>query len=106
MTSIDESRWLWFIPLHDGSTSVGIVMDKSLAAQKKKQYSGEHFEKLLPFYLDELKRAPGATKLLANSQLKIPEGSPPVKTTSDFSYAASDYAGDHFRLAGDAGGAR
>ncbi|KAI0790174.1 hypothetical protein BC629DRAFT_1440019 [Irpex lacteus] len=31
----DESGWVWFIPLHDGSTSVGVVMDKD--SQRKRR---------------------------------------------------------------------
>ncbi|KAI0684562.1 hypothetical protein BC835DRAFT_1409127 [Cytidiella melzeri] len=100
----DESGWVWFIPLHDGSTSVGVVMDKDLAAQKKKSHGrDDHSERAHQFYLEELKRAPGVIKLLGNARLRVNAGQVSVKTTSDFSYAASNYAGDHYRLAGDAG---
>lgn len=105
--SIDESGWVWFIPLHDGSTSIGVVMDKDLAAKKKNSQDSEnHGEKVHRFYLQELHRAPGVMKLLGNARLRETEGAAPVKTTSDFSYAASSYAGDHYRIAGDAGGMR
>ena len=80
-------------------------MDKDTAALKKKHHEGDHSERLLPFYLEELKRAPGVTKLLGNARIRKREGGEsPVKTTSDFSYAATSYAGDHYRIAGDAGG--
>lgn len=104
--SVDESGWVWFIPLHDGSTSVGVVMDKDLAAQKKKRQDfDDHSEKAHQFYLEELKRAPGVVKLLGDASLREREGTAAVKTTSDFSYAATSYAGDYYRIAGDAGGA-
>ncbi|KAI0084352.1 FAD/NAD-binding domain-containing protein [Irpex rosettiformis] len=100
----DESGWVWFIPLHDGSTSVGVVMDKDLAAQKKKLHdSDDHLEKVHKFYLEELKRAPGVMKLLGDARLRNNDGTASVKSTSDFSYAATSYAGDHYRIAGDAG---
>ena len=98
----DESGWVWFIPLHDGSTSVGVVMDKDIASQKKKQYEAD--ERLESFYLEELKRAPGVIKLVGESRLRTSGDGTRVKMTSDFSYAASNYAGDHYRIAGDAGG--
>lgn len=80
-------------------------MDKDIASQKKKQHGGDHGERLHSFYLDELKRAPGVIKLLGDSRLRTPEEGSSVKMTSDFSYAATSYAGDHYRLAGDSGGA-
>ncbi|KAI0338616.1 FAD/NAD-P-binding domain-containing protein [Trametopsis cervina] len=100
----DESGWVWFIPLHDGTTSIGVVMDKDIAARKKKSYEDEtHEERSHQFYLEELKRAPGVIKLLGNARLRKTDGAAHVKTTSDFSYAATQYAGDHYRIAGDAG---
>ena len=80
-------------------------MEKDTASEKRKQYdTGDHSEKFQKFYLDELKRAPGLLKLLGEGKLRVTEGEAPVKTTSDFSYAAREYAGDHFRIVGDAGG--
>ena len=91
--------------MHNGVVSVGVVMDKDIASEKRKRYdTGDHSEKFQRLYLDELKRAPGLIKLLGEGQLRTKEGEPPVKTTSDFSYAAREYAGDHYRIAGDAGG--
>jgi flavine halogenase len=102
----DESGWAWFIPLHNDIVSVGVVMDKDISSEKKKRYATDDYEaKTLQFYLEELKHAPGLIKLLGTAQLRTLEGESPLKTTSDFSYAASDHAGDHFRIAGDAGGA-
>ena len=31
----DESGWAWFIPLHNGKTSVGVVMDENVSKRKK-----------------------------------------------------------------------
>ncbi|THG96141.1 hypothetical protein EW026_g5637 [Hermanssonia centrifuga] len=100
----DESGWVWFIPLHDGSTSVGVVMDKDIASRKKKPYTVEgQDERLHAFYMDELQRAPGVIKLLGEGALQSRPGEKVIKTTGDFSYSAGKYAGDHYRIAGDAG---
>ncbi|KAG1896578.1 putative halogenase [Suillus fuscotomentosus] len=89
----DESGWAWFIPLHDGSTSVGVVMDQ--------ERSGSN---LLAHYKQELlSNAPGVLKLMGDATLRN-DGTPmAVKSAGDFSYSAPSYAGDHYRLAGDAG---
>lgn len=102
---IDESGWAWFIPLHNGVVSVGVVMDKDITADKRRRYATNDFEdKTHQLYLDELKRAPGLIKLLGTATLRVEEGASPVKTASDFSYSARCHAGDHYRIAGDAGG--
>ncbi|KIK47015.1 hypothetical protein CY34DRAFT_333359 [Suillus luteus UH-Slu-Lm8-n1] len=102
----DESGWAWFIPLHDGSTSIGIVMDQASSNRKKKASraaSGGCDYNLLHHYREELKRAPGLLRLIENATLRN-DGTPEaVKSASDFSYSAPSYAGDHFRLAGDSG---
>jgi hypothetical protein len=103
----DESGWAWFIPLHDGSTSVGVVMDQESSNRKKKASrgaSGESGSNLLAHYKEELSsRAPAVLKLIGKATLRN-DGTPQaVKSASDFSYSAPSYAGDHFRLAGDSG---
>lgn len=80
-------------------------MDKDVAASKKKSSATDDlYTKNKQFYLDELKRAPGLMELLGDGNLRASEGEAEIKTTSDFSYAAGSYGGDHFRIAGDAGG--
>lgn len=102
---LDESGWAWFIPMAGGIVSVGVVIDKDNAAAKKKRYEiADIDEKNYQFYMDELKRSPGLLKLLEGATMKTEEGEKAVKTTSDFSYDAASYAGDHYRIAGDAGG--
>ncbi|KAG2059626.1 FAD/NAD(P)-binding domain-containing protein [Suillus hirtellus] len=102
----DESGWAWFIPLHDGTTSVGIVMDQESSNRKKKAScaaSGTSGSNLLAHYKEELRRAPGVLRLIGNGTLRNNATVEAVKSASDFSYSASSYAGDHFRLAGDSG---
>lgn len=83
-------------------------MDQDISIGKKralKESGGDHPHFVQKHYLDEIKRAPGVVKFLANANLRGVDTADGVKTASDFSYAATSYAGDHFRLVGDAGGA-
>lgn len=52
-------------------------------------------------YLENIKLAPGLTDLITPSG-RLVAGS--VKSASDFSYSAASYAGDGYRIIGDAGG--
>ncbi|KAF7297349.1 Flavin-dependent halogenase armH5 [Mycena indigotica] len=90
----DKLGWAWFIPLHNGTTSVGVVMHQDNSTSKKKD-SGLALE---AHYLDQLKLAPGILELLKDGEFVV--GS--VKSVGDSSYYASSYAGDHYRLVGDA----
>ncbi|KAF6842711.1 hypothetical protein CMUS01_02839 [Colletotrichum musicola] len=91
----DESGWAWFIPLHNGTVSVGVVMNQKLAAQKKQQGSFDSVQ----FYHESLKLAPELRATL------IGDGrfSGQVKSASDYSYSASSYAFRNARVVGDAG---
>jgi len=52
-------------------------------------------------YLSNLSLAPGVVNLITPSGV-LDEGS--VKSASDFSYSAPSYAGNGYRIIGDAGG--
>ena len=59
-------------------------------------------------YLDTLELAPGLKKLLGDGRIVDHLGSDennrsPIHTASDYSYSADKYAGDGWRIAGDAG---
>jgi flavin-dependent dehydrogenase len=88
----DGSGWVWAIPLHNSTTSVGVVMNQAVATQKKKGMSSQDF------YLQSLKLASGVMDLLSEAELTST-----VKATSDWSYSASFYASPYVRIAGDAG---
>ncbi|KAJ7029563.1 hypothetical protein C8F04DRAFT_1288116 [Mycena alexandri] len=77
----DESGWAWFIPLHNGTVSVGVVMNEEVSRIKKSKYSGP--DAGVEHYKTQLALAPG--------------------TAADYSYSADAYAGPNFRIAGDAG---
>lgn len=92
----DGSGWAWFIPLHDGTVSVGITMRQNMVAPKKEACGSTG---TWDFYKHTLKETPTIEKLLENAHPKSRD----LKTASDWSYSASEYAGPNFRIAGDAG---
>jgi flavin-dependent dehydrogenase len=103
----DESGWAWFIPLHDGTTSVGVVMNQK-AFNKKVKSSGPD-STLVTRYRSHIELAPGLLKLIGNGVLTTKVSNedgrvdPLVRSATDFSYSADQYAGNGYRLAGDAG---
>ena len=154
---IDESGWAWFIPLHEGLTSIGIVRHQAAYSQSAQlngprvlqsfppsqttplvgsqdgcptssadfsshssstnSLSGIHSFTLLLFrndscsaaeqrYLKALDLAPGVNQLLSsNGRMVRGEAElATVRTASDYSYSASSYAGEYFRIVGDAAG--
>jgi flavine halogenase len=147
--SSDESGWAWFIPLHNGLTSVGVVMSKSkfdshrksntppiplLPAKTAFQMSFTSvsrfiYSQLRPLmthntsrpdntstlprdsntinrYIDSLELAPGLKSLIGNGTLMSIKGEDEnvAHMASDYSYSASKYAGNGWRIIGDAGG--
>ncbi|KAJ6615415.1 hypothetical protein B0H10DRAFT_2220437 [Mycena sp. CBHHK59/15] len=99
----DESGWAWFIPLQGNTVSVGIVMDSKISASKKAAAAtGPNGHTLKDHYLSQLDFVPKLKKLLGDANLRDDGQTPVVKSASDFSYTASRYSGDHFRLVGDA----
>ncbi|KAF9258005.1 FAD/NAD-binding domain-containing protein, partial [Marasmius fiardii PR-910] len=93
----DGHGWAWLIPLHDGTTSIGVVMHQNTSNQKKRGYPPGSSTKY--HYLEQLKFLPGVQKLIGEEGFLV-EGS--IKSSADYSYFASRYSGDHFRIVGDA----
>ena len=92
---IDASGWVWFIPLHNGTHSVGIVQNQEMATEKKKKMAEPSSK---GFYLESLEFVPGIKDLLKSAELVSD-----IKSASDWSYSASSYAFPGVRIAGDAG---
>ncbi|GBF64191.1 flavine halogenase [Trichophyton mentagrophytes] len=90
----DGSGWVWLIPLHDGTTSIGVVMNQAMATTKKREAGSSSQQ----FYIDNVKQIPGIWQLLDNAELVSD-----LKSASDWSYSASSYASPYLRIAGDAG---
>ncbi|KAF7168573.1 hypothetical protein CNMCM5623_001555 [Aspergillus felis] len=90
----DGSGWVWSIPLHNGTTSIGVVMSQDKATMKKR----ENGLTTQDFYLNVVKNTPGIQQLLNDAELVSH-----VKSASDWSYSASSYASPYLRIVGDAG---
>lgn len=88
----DASGWVWAIPLHNGTLSVGIVARQDLFVTKKKQLGLTPQE----FYCEYLKLAPQISAMLSDAEIVSD-----MKQASDWSYSASAYAGPYFRIIGD-----
>lgn len=91
----DCSGWCWAIPLHNGTVSIGVVMNQDAATARKKAMEHSSTE---GFYRESMALAPNISKLLSDAEL-----SSDVKAASDWSYNASCYATPNLRLVGDAG---
>ena len=91
----DGSGWAWFIPLHNGTTSVGVVMNQAMSTDKKRAAAELNSKE---YYLQCIQEARGVAHLLSKAEL-----STDVKYASDWSYSASTYASPYLRIVGDAG---
>ncbi len=91
----NSSGWTWFIPLHDGTVSVGIVVHRDEFARMKQACGGDYEQ----IFAMGLKFCPDITRLLSEA---VPEGGTHV--WQDYSYVAQQFAGPHYRLVGDAAG--
>ncbi|KAI0743665.1 hypothetical protein C8Q80DRAFT_855359 [Daedaleopsis nitida] len=125
----DESGWAWFIPLHKGVTSVGIVMEQKqlgirsrasssagqsplLGGGRRGSISARTASTLTDRYVSFLQLAPGVLELIGDGELvsvqtdqeKENGEEPPIaRSASDYSYSAPEYGGTGFRIVGDAG---
>lgn len=94
MSILDGSGWAWFIPLHDQTVSIGVVMNQSLSTAKKQEadISGKEF------YLKSVQEARGVAHLLSKAELVTD-----IKYAADWSYNAAEYGCPGVRIVGDAG---
>lgn len=89
----DETGWVWYIPLHDGTTSIGIVQNQEKAKKAKQATSSPQ-----DYYKTTLKLAGTITSLIGDGKQTSDLG-----YASDYSYNASIYAFPNARIVGDAG---
>ncbi|MCT9094082.1 tryptophan 7-halogenase [Streptomyces sp. ASQP_92] len=90
--SLPEAGWLWAIPLHDGTLSVGLVTDKrSFNHAKNRRGSIE------AVYEEALARCPLLARMLDGAQRVSA-----LKTEADYSYTSEAFCGPGYYLAGDA----
>jgi len=91
LVSLPKLGWFWFIPLKNGITSVGAVLDLS-------DYQGRTKGDPEAIFHESVASVPAAAKLMAGA-----ERVGAFAVESGFSYQASRYSGDRWLLAGDAG---
>ncbi|GAA5076494.1 NAD(P)/FAD-dependent oxidoreductase [Nocardia iowensis] len=84
--------WLWAIPLHDETVSIGVVTSK--AHLREKQAERADLEEI---YLTKIAESPLIADLIDGARL-VSE----VKAESDYSYVTEAFAGPGYALVGDA----
>lgn len=82
--------WLWAIPLHDDTLSVGVVLHRTTYKEKRAA-------KLEDFYLSCIAACPMVADLLVEAELVSS-----VEVEQDYSYAADSFCGPGYFLIGDA----
>jgi flavin-dependent dehydrogenase len=82
--------WLWGIPLHDGTMSVGVVMHKDAVAAKRGVGQDE-------IYCEAIESSTLISNILKNATLTSQ-----LKTETDYSYTAEQFSGPGYFLCGDA----
>jgi flavin-dependent dehydrogenase len=82
--------WFWFIPLHDGTTSVGAVVDATRFAGEAGADATPLYERLIAACPEVAARLAGATRAA------------PVRVIRDYSYDSGRFHGPGYLLAGDA----
>jgi FAD-dependent halogenase len=82
--------WFWYIPLHDGTMSVGAVVD----ARRWRTVASADPERT---YRSLIARCPAIADRLARARLVSP-----IRIIRDYSYDSARFAGPGFLLAGDA----
>ena len=89
--SIDDG-WLWGIPLHDGTMSVGVVQHKVAFKEKR-----ERFGSLDEMYLAAIADCPLIRDLIGSGRL-VSE----LRAEQDYSYISESVSGPGYFLVGDA----
>jgi flavin-dependent dehydrogenase len=81
--------WFWFIPLSDGTTSIGAVC--------RPDYMKSRATDLDAFFMDTIAMCPAIAERLSQAKLLAP-----VTGTGNYSYRAERMTGENFILLGDA----
>lgn len=87
----DKKGWFWYIPMHDDVVSVGVVSDFNYLFKGRTNHDIT--------YAEEMEKCPAVKERIANAR-QVAQ----VKATKDYSYRASQVAGDGWVLVGDAFG--
>lgn len=89
----DKKGWFWYIPLHDDIVSVGVVAGFDYLFKDR---DSKDLEKI---YFEEVDRCPGLQPRIANA-----ERCDIFRAQKEYSYRATQCAGDGWCLVGDAFG--
>ncbi len=84
--------WLWAIPLHDDTVSIGVVTSKEHFREEQARHTD-----LAEIYLKKIAESPLIADLIDGAEL-VSE----TKAESDYSYVTENFAGPGYLLAGDA----
>jgi len=84
-----ERGWVWQIPIYEGITSVGVVVEKSVFQASGKDYGG---------FFDEVVQLSNNTKHILSEATRIRDWS----VEADYSFKMNRFAGDAWMLVGDA----
>jgi len=84
--------WFWIIPLHNGTISVGNIMNKNAFAAKRRM--GASLEDI---YHSEIAASPVVAETLAQAELVTG-----LRSEQDFSYISEECGGPGYFIAGDA----
>ena len=84
-----ERGWVWQIPIYDGITSVGVVVEKEVFQASGKDYEG---------FFDEVVNLSNNTKHILSDSTRIRDW----YIEGDYSYKVSRFVGDGWMLVGDA----
>lgn len=87
-----EDGWLWGIPLHDGTMSVGYVLHKTAFKEKRQQ-----IDSLEHIYMNAIHECPLIEDVVKRGKLISK-----IKTEQDYSYMADSLTGPGYFLVGDA----
>jgi flavin-dependent dehydrogenase len=89
----DKQGWFWYIPLHDGTVSVGVVAGYDYLFKDRATKDPE------AIYFEEVARCPGLQSRIAHAEKTVP-----VRVAKEYSYRSQQVAGDGWVLVGDAFG--
>jgi flavin-dependent dehydrogenase len=84
-----DHGWIWFIPLADGSTSVGAVCPPDYLKSRKTDVTN--------FFRDTIATSPAVAERLSGAAM-----TGPANATGNYSYRASRMVGSNYLLVGDA----
>jgi flavin-dependent dehydrogenase len=87
-----KTGWFWYIPLHDDKISVGVVANHDYLFKNR----GSDYEKI---YFEEIEKCPGV-----KDRIKSGQQCAPFRAAKEYTYRATECAGDGWVLCGDAYG--